>query len=776
MTFQFPTNELITSDALPLIKSKSLPSGSGKSRSIFNNVIASGRPTIITTPTYKLSCQYEKHFLEKGIVPVVISTDRNPDRSAHQHFIDACQGNNQIILVNRDVFHNTNADTSGYDIYQDEFSDIIDIIKFDHARVMHPILTKILHCVKLSKSPRYYEVELTEYANDIAKHGWNEDIIKNDAEFLKLCKRIESRHYRVYILVENYNKYRDGKIFSIQFWTYMLPSILGDSPVAMVGANGEDQFVSKLWANLAMFEEATNITGDYTDFSHKAPTPDMKRGGRIIHMSQKTVTGELLKKVKHQTALDAVQAMIAGKFGEIPHIYGFNANPVKYGKPFEWNLPKKKQVGLVPHGQNDSQDIHMAVFLGTQYYDPATYTFLLEVFDLTSEEVDRGFGLERLYQFVMRTSARNYDCDEPFIAIVWDLKSAKFLHEKFQFASIEYVDIGIPEFRDLDAPKTVPKTAHQRQANRREKKKTMQNDHANTQQYDGFKLIAWANKYVKELATAEGSWFDLGEYLANDHFNYKPKSKDQAKCFTEGDLTDVTNHKLVSNIKSTRTAILDIDIVKRDPQDLSDFLYECGWSHFIFNSHSSTPLEPRIRVVIGLSEAVNQTNLQHILRLIRADIDARFGEGVYTIDDSKMTINSKYHSPSISEYLAPLFIKRHVMKDMKFEAQFLDVQWFLTRNAIGFKKDKAPAPARTSTSRRGDKKQAIEDVLDRLSVGTGRGLGSFNFHQAAIELKKLGLSREDCIQILTENRHRFGHGQDRDAVYTVGRVFDTSTR
>lgn len=423
MTFQFSTNELTATDALPLIKIKSLPSGSGKSRSIFRNVIAPEKPTIITTPTYKLSCQYEKHFLEKGIVPVVISSERFPDRSAHQHFIDACEGNNRVILTNRDVFHNANADTSGYDIYQDEFSDIIDIIKFDRARVMHPVLTKLLQCVKLSKSPDYYEVDLTEYAKEIAQNGWDEAIIQNDPDFLKLCKRIESEHYLVYILADNYNKYRDGKIFSIQFWTYMLPSILGDSPVTMVGANGDDQFVSKLWSNLVTFEEATNITGDYTDFSHKAATADKNGGGRIIYMSQKTVTGELLKTVNNQTALDAVQAMIADKFAEIPHIYGFNA-PKRRGKPFKWTLPHSQKVQLVPHGQNDFQDVHMAVCLGTQYYDPATYKFLYEVFDLTSDEVNRGFGLERLYQFVMRTSARNYYCDEPFIAIVWDMKSA----------------------------------------------------------------------------------------------------------------------------------------------------------------------------------------------------------------------------------------------------------------------------------------------------------------------------------------------------------------
>jgi hypothetical protein len=785
MTFQFPTNDLLKSDelpandALPRLKLKSLPSGSGKSRSIFKNVVPSDKPTIIITPTYKLSCQYEKYFREKGIVPVVISSERFPDRSAHQDFIDACAGSNKIILVNRIVAHNTNADMSGYDIYEDEFSDILDIIKFDNAKASHSIMTKLLHCVKLTESALYYEVELTPFGLEMARNGWSQAIIKNDPDFLRLCKRIASRHYRVYILASNYAKYLECKVFNIQFWAVMLPTIFGDSVPTMVGANGEDQLVSKLWANLAVFEDAENISGDYLDFSEKMERIDpvtgkMIGGGHVIYVSQETVTGEKLKTVGHQKAYDAVQDLYYSRFGDDAHIYGFNKNPLKRGKQFEWKLKNAKMVQLVPHGQNDSQDIHNAVCLGAQYYDPATYNFLWLVFGLTGEEVDRAFGLERLYQFAMRTSVRDRKCEEPFNLIVWDRKSAEFLQEKMPFVTIEYVDIGIPEFRKNDKPKTVPKTAAERMANKKEKDDMIKNDHENTEQYEGFKLIVWENKYAQNLSTADGSWFDLGEYLANDHFNYKPKSKDKAKCFTEGYLTDVTNHKLVSNIMSTRLAILDIDTVKRNPQDLSDFLHEQGWSHFIFNSHSSTPLDPKIRVVIGLSEAVNPVNLKHILQLVRADIDARFGEGVYVIDDSKMTINSKFHSPSVSEYLAPLFIKRHIMKVGKFEAQFLDVKFFLTRNPIFVKKNKPAVVDRSSVSRRGDKKQGIENVLDRWSVGAGRGLGSANFYQAAVDLKKLGLSREDCIQILTENRHRFGHGQDRDAVYTVGRVFDRS--
>lgn len=302
----------------------------------------------------------------------------------------------------------------------------------------------------------------------------------------------------------------------------------------------------------------------------------------------------------------------------------------------------------------------------------------------------------------------------------------------------------------------------------------MKNDHANTGQYDGFKFIAWANKYAQQLATADSSWFDMGAYLENDHKTYQPRNKSQAKCFREGDLADPANHKLVNNIKATKLIILDMDVVKRDPKDLSDFLYDRGWSHYIYNSHGSTALEPRIRVIIGLDQAVNAANYSHILNLVRADIDARFTAGTYEIDESKISINTKFHHPSVSVYKSPIFFARHVMMDrFEFEPKFVDVPWFLSRDPVNTKKEKPIGTGRSAESRRADKKQAIEDIIDRWSVAPGQSLGSKHFHQATVDLKKLGLSREDCIQILTENRHRFGHGQDRDAVYTVGRVFES---
>lgn len=782
MTFQFDTSELINSSetALPTISIASLPAGSGKSRSIITNTVLSDRPTIITTPTDTLTFQYERYFLRKDVEPVVISRERNADKNSGDHFRDAVKCRSRVIVVNRDVLHETAISVEGFDVYEDEYPDVLDIITFDNANLARDLLIKLLDCVTLTASSRYYELQLTAYAKDIAKDGWNAAVIKDSEDLLKLCRRIESSHYRVYILADTFKKYKEGKVAKLQFWTVMLPTILRGTAPTIVGANGEDTFMMKLWAGLAVFRAAEAIDGDYTTLAH------LNRRARIIYMSKRKVTGTLLAKVKHQRAFDAVADTVEAAFPGQGHIYGFNANPVPHGKPFTWKLPHGKQMQLVPHGQNDAQHLDLAVCLGTQFYDPATYKFLKDVFNLSGNEVDRAFGLERLYQLAMRISARKFETEQPFTVVVWDEYSARFLQEKMG-GTVEYMDTGIADFQEEDGFKPKAKSKEQRCADnttlikqKRENEKMDLRNPDNTKQYDGYKIFVQKNIGIKEFADVTMSWFDLTEYLQIEHETYQPKSKKQSQLFREGELLDYKTNKLVNNIQSTKLVFLDMDHIKGEPKDLSDFLYKNGWSHVIYNTHSSTPLDQSIRVVVGLSEAVNAANYLHVINLLIADIYAHFGDAdcapedrLFPVDDSKLTINNCFFIPAVSEYKAPVFIKRHVMKDGTFEPKFVDVRYFLTRNPVYTSKPTTDVSAK-SAARQPKNKATIESVLDRWSVAPEQGKGSINFYNAAVDLKKAGFSREDSIQVLAENRHRFGHGSDRDAGYTVGKVWDAS--
>ncbi|OAE47865.1 hypothetical protein [Agrobacterium tumefaciens] len=746
------------------IKKQSAHAGGGKSKTIFEMVVASDQPTIIATPTDKLSFQYELYFDAVGIKSTLISRKRDPEYPSRQHLLDAVKAGKKLIIVTQGIVHECAADLSAYRIFEDEIFNPLKIIKFEKAQYARPIFAEFLDA-EISVSPRYYLVKLTAAAVEIAVSGWNHAVIKDSEVLLELCEANIDPNYDVYVLAESYNRYLSGKQNDIQFWVVLKPTVHAGRDVAIVGALFEDSLTDLIWSQSADFVDANFPLND-TGLTHNANLADIR------YVSEKPLTGKAVKKATAQTVFKKAAEIIEKEYPNRKYIFGINKMP--NGRDYPWSTEGTTATRLLvhAHGQTGYSDIDMAVYLATQYYDPATYKFLYEVFGIGSHEVWKSFTFDRFYQFALRICARNRDNTKPFTIVAPDRACAFELSRLFGCANEpRLLDLGIDEFREEENEKATPVNAKERQRKSRENRKKMNEDHENTHQYDQYRMIFWNNKYAKQLLVKPMPWSDIAEILEDQHQAYSPKNKTEAICFREGDIADEQNHKLVGNIRATKIVILDMDIVKRDPQDLSDFLAENGWSHLIFNSFSSTPLEPHIRVIIGLSEAVNPANYLRIVNLLKDDIDAKFGAGTYEIDGSKLTINNKFHSPSISQFKAPLFIKRNIRKDGHFELRFLDVRWFISRNTAGVSK---PIAANTNVKLLAPVKEAIDDIIERFAVQQGEGKGSYNFHQAAVELKKADVSQGDCIAILTQHRHRFGHGADRDAAYTVGRVFGNS--
>lgn len=111
-------------DPKQVIFLKGAHAGSGKSRSIFNRAME-GKPTIICTPTDGLSEQYASYFAAKGVQSEIISRKHNPDYSSSQHLKDAVKAKALLIFTNVHVLHRSNADTSAYEIFEDEICDVV---------------------------------------------------------------------------------------------------------------------------------------------------------------------------------------------------------------------------------------------------------------------------------------------------------------------------------------------------------------------------------------------------------------------------------------------------------------------------------------------------------------------------------------------------------------------------------------------------------------------------------------------------------------------------
>lgn len=625
----------------------------------------------------------------------------------------------------------------------------------------------------------YYRLTLTPAAIDIAANGWNYDGVKENKKLLELAESIEARRcYDVLVLAKSYNEYFAGKIQNIQFWSVLKPSVHDPkNPPIIVGANAKDRLLYKLWGNQVEFREPAFIHTDYDDLNHK------KAHARILYFSNEKMTGERFHALNQQRIADAVADQIAIDFPGRKHIFGINKKRfTKKSHSWKHGGTTGTRVQLVPHGQNGFSDYDMAVYVASQYHDPATYKMLDKVYEISGDEATRDFTYERLYQFLLRINARVVECEKDFVVIVPDRDAAQYVSEHFGGAPIEFYDIAgdDEELRArLTAEPAQTQTAEERterntkgKAAKRAMEREMKDDHANTIQYDGFKFRLWSHKGCQEPVYVDQSWGDLIHFMKHAATKHELKSKYNAKEFREGFFEDTTKHTAKGNLKSAKLLIFECDKAKRDPIEMAKFLHKMKVTHLIHHSFSSTPLDQRFHVIVPLSQAVNQTNYKRIFHLLKADIEARFGDA-FEIEGKWESFNHRMSMPSISNFKGDLFIDGTVIKDgATYEISYLDVSWFLSRNQIALKKVQPEVAAANAV--RTTAKETVEDIMTRWMVAPGLGLGRQHFYMAGVDLKKNGFSYGEVIQTLAMNRHMFGHGQDRDAKAVADHVFSAA--
>ncbi|MCQ1773860.1 hypothetical protein NOI24_21330 [Neorhizobium galegae] len=738
---------------------KSLPPGSGKSRSALQYALQAEN-VIITTPTDALSLQYEKYFEESHQKCELISRDRNPGRPSHQHFDDALKGQKPKILVNNRVFENSIKAGLAHEVIVDEFREVLTVLEFKNAQYIRELVQSLGHA-EISQSTDYYELRPNDVTADIKENGWNYDGVKQVGKVVELCNHVECPHHTVYVGAGNLRKFRNGEIDSITFWSVMWPSVYDGIEPIMIGANAKERLFYRLWQDQVDFTDAPQITGDYENMHHKSHLANIK------YVSKKRLSRTRLDNVGPESVFKAVSDTVAEAYPNTPYIFGINKNRLT-GKDIPWKREGEMatRVQLLCNGANGYMDRHLAVYLGCQYYSPATYKFMQEVFDIEGDALNREMAYERLYQFVMRISARDFKSDVPFTFIVPDRDCAEYLAEIFKTENVDFLDIGIAQLAlEEAAPETEEEKAARKAARKiknaaaQKRKRETLKAQENTQQYDGFRLIFWDDRYAKSLWMQETSFPSLLQLISEMSQHYNPKSKDKSMVIREGFLVDKNHHTLVSNIQSTKLVFLDIDKTRGDPRALSEFLSQnCLLSNIVYHSHSSTPEIASFRVVIPLDQAVNGSSYRHIVELIAADIDAFFGRGVFVVDGSKRTINCKFHAPCAGKGEVITSLVGDLM-----QPKMLDVTKYLDRKKPvndevqdrGFKVVSVGQPKKRTSDE-------IEAIIRKHEVHRGTAGGNAAYFKAGEDLLKRGCSFEEVEQILEINRHRFGNEENRD--------------
>ncbi|GCA50621.1 hypothetical protein KGO5_03068 [Sinorhizobium sp. KGO-5] len=757
----------------------------GKTHQIVEHLATTDTKAIIGTQQHKLSLEIKERLIVNGASEdeiLVIST--KTDKKCRAKFRTAvASGKYRIIFADHSVVLGRYPGTEQYDLFIDEVPTIEKTVRFKKMPKRIQEVMNILFDHQITAESSYYELRLTPQValeiEAILKEYRNEDedsVISYNKKFINLCYAItSSQDVRVEVRASEILQWKAGETPYVTFYQSFKPSIIsGYRSATIAAANIHNADFFHQWQDVADFEDhplCENLRKDVSELkSHLI---------KIWFLSEEHGTLYRLNQLGYQYFLDCVADAVAAhpELGNAPYIF-CTRKADENGDPYHWKYEGKGLPGIrLPSnvkGIDGFKHINIALHLAPVNPPPAIFNHKRDRYGQTSEDVKESIPYEGQYQFMARTSIRDYASDAEVHCVVLDRAAANALQRKFKCADPKPLDIGIPELWGVQVEAA---TSTERSKNSRARAKAIRDDHALTEQYDGFKIIHWEKKESKFLRQNPMDWWKLTSKCEEDANNLVLPANAPRPQFREGDLSDLNNHKLKGNIKSTKLAILDIDEARLPPKPLSDFLYDCGWSHFIYASRSNTADLYSFRVVIGLSEAVNAENYRRIIELVVADIATYFELDKrpkdYPIDRSKLSINSRFFSPTVPDSGHGFFIKRHIMSGgMAFEAKFLDVKWFLSRNQV-FDPEAAAtfenAPAPKATAERLDP----ETVLAKWETKPGEGKGNEHLFRCAIELKKNGWTEYETNAFLSTacERNRFGEGTDRDAKTTVRNVY-----
>ncbi|WP_296076684.1 hypothetical protein [uncultured Agrobacterium sp.] len=769
-----------------LFKYLSSRTGSGKTYSLLK-VIKPGSRNVIATPRKAVSREIAGMFENAGFsVKLITGKDGNDDENSYSNctkaFRDAIKADDhEIIIVDHSVAMKKISGTENYDLYIDEEPKIEKTIKLKSSlQIVQNILLTLFPNDIISDSHLYYEMSYTKEIADLLATFDDDEALVPSQKLLELSHSMKSADYKVVIRGSSLKAYKDAlkndpeavKDMKLRFQVIMQPSVLaGYKSVTVMSAGFEQSEMHFAWHKKVDFVENAAMKPFIRSL------PECQNGlVHILYLSDEMDTWADYKKLGYQDFLDRVATAFDAAFPDTPHIYCVKKAKDEEGNaitPYTWLHDKTglaQRLDPSAKGINGFQHYNVAIHLTP--INPATYVynFKREFFEMQSDDLKMAVSYAAQYQFASRTSYRDYSSTSHVTVIVLDRRSAMALHEMFGEACAgepEFFDIGLEELQS-EKPKAM--TANERSQKRNRKNKMESNEAKNQYQYDNFLIRQWSRANCEEPIIVPASWNDLVMTMQRYSRELELKSKSACPQLREGCFIDPSNHKLVSNIQTTKLIQMDVDKAKCDPSELSAFLKRNKLSHVIANSYSSQPLDQRFHLFIPLDRAVNGDDYQKVFNLIRADIFQKFGDA-FEIDPSFKSINKRISMPCVSNFKGNLFIDGTVWADMMtYKVAFLDVERYLNRVQIELSKSPEDAAVEGKTSN----KETVEDILQKWSIAPGLGKGGKHFYQAGVDLKKSGCSYGEVIQILSVNRHMFGHGQDRDAVRVADHIFKNS--
>jgi hypothetical protein len=764
---------------LKVIHTLSAPTATGKTHALSVTIQRSSR-SIIATPNKAVSKETAKTFSDAGFSVLQISRDTHPNcRQALQHAIDADR--HEVIIVHHSVAMRRLEGTGHYDLYIDEVPSVFET-EFLRASNEHfqKIVVPFFKEATISDSPFFYEIapnpQLAEFMASLNRH---EALVPSD-DMRVVLHAIQSADYEVLLRAASWKSYielcqhdpeKAGRKL-LEFRIIMKPSALENyRSVTVLGANFHNSEMFYAWKNKVTFVENLQMKSLLREL------PEQKKGlVNIRYLSEGLDSRAALDKIGYQYFVDKAAAAFGEMFPDVPHIFTLSKPKDEFHRSsgeFAWPYERKGHgIRLDPSakGENKFSDINVGIHLAPINPSTEEYNFRRQYLSMDSEAVKLAIFYEGQYQFFSRLSIRDYSSTKPVFMFTLDRKSADVLYAFYAeqcAAEPQFFDIGIEELR-LERKK--PKSAAERQASCQSRKRNIENLEITAKfQYDDFRLRLWEQADCKKPIEETLSWTELTAFMRNASKTLVVKAKKKCPQFREGYFTNPNDHRLVSNIITSKLLQIDIDLAKISPLKLSYFLRKHNISHIIMNSFSSTDERVRLHLLIPLTRAVCADDYKKLFNLICTDITVEFGDD-FEMDKQIKSLNQKLNMPCVSEFGENIFIESVVWNELSdYATSFLDVERYLRRILPDVNRS-TTLSAHTSTSvaiNIGD----IESIIQKWAVAPDLGKGDHSFYQAGVDLKKLGCSFDEVFRVLEQNCNRFGHGKHRDALRAAKSIF-----
>lgn len=780
------------------------PVGSHKTTSLFADLRAHPVPATICTQTNALSDQYKQaEGLDIEMICRVTGDDGNYTAASKLYREGLKTNPARIYAVNQQVATACqDADPVRFYFY-DEIPAVFETFTFNKLPYTQEFVAGWLGFTTADE-PSYYELVPSEFIRNIAKSGWDDDLLKGSEEILTVAQRIASEHYRVFVLAKQFNAFKNRIPKQIQFFVVARPSLFPKNST-FIGANFTRSLMHLIWSASEDVElvQHPRIKAKHKDLRHKAKQTSIycvseRNFSKTLFDEKKVSAAKPVKATAFPKIAKATGKVIAERFVDEKFIWCTNTMYERV----KWAGPNGEKVSSNSRGWNGGRDINMAVYLAAINFDPASVNFLYKVYGIDREAAKYALTYESAYQFAGRTSLRMADSEEPITLIFGDRATAKAIQSFIPGCKEpELLDIGIPELLFPDEPeegedgeqvakpekeeKPIEEVREQNNgySQLRNRRDLIKKNHAATHQYEGFQFRFWAHRASTDtVEPLPLEWETVLEYFRTYVEREEIAAKEQNKMYREGVFFDNENHLLKDNIRSTKMVILDIDDVRGDIHELSGFLRSLKISHLIVNTYSCLDVpnyserELKIRVLIPLTEAVDAENYNRIIRLLNRDIRAKFPEGEhgsqFPVDPACMSINNRFYSPCRPERGAPIFIDGtyydyDLTRFVKKQPVFLDARWCMTRN---LPEDIEPLAVKRHT--KSGVRKAADDIVLECAMLAGPGNGDGTFYNAAVELVKAGYTKEEAIAALTGKENMFGSGEGRNAERAVNHVIE----